>query len=69
MNAEQQISDLRRTYAKVRTVDPSGETYRRLCALLDRMDNDTLAGFAGAGIPWVSSLALNRCVRRGLVQA
>jgi hypothetical protein len=36
-------------------------------SLLDSLDNDGLRLLAGAGVKFVSRLALNRCVRRGII--
>lgn len=61
-----QIFTLRREYAGVKSVDPSQPTYRKLCAKLDDMSDARLQQLALANIKWISPLAINRCIRRGV---
>jgi hypothetical protein len=61
-----QITALRAAFAGVTKMDPSGPAYRKLCSILDRADNDALKAVHAARIPFVSSLALNRMIRRGI---
>ena len=58
------IEQLRRDFSKFQRMDPEGPVYQRLCAILDRADNDALRAAYEANIPFVSSLALNRMIRR-----
>ena len=58
---------LRAAFAKIETVDIDGPVYRGLVAILDRADNDALKAVHAAQIPFASSLALNRMIRRGIV--
>jgi hypothetical protein len=67
MTQAQMITEIRQAFAKVQRIDPCGETYKRVCNLLDRADDNALKAAYEAKIPFVSSLALNRMVRRGLV--
>jgi hypothetical protein len=60
------IATLRTAFAKITKMDPSGPAYRRLTAILDRADNDALKAVHAAKIPFASSLALNRMIRRGI---
>ena len=57
---------LRAAFAKIETVDIDGPIYRGLVAILDRADNDALKAVHAAQIPFASSLALNRMIRRGI---
>jgi hypothetical protein len=61
-----QLSQLTAGYATITRVDPCAPTYRKLCDLLDKMTDAQLSQVASAGIKFVSSLAINRCVRRGV---
>ena len=61
------IEAIRAAYQNIQGIDPCQPTYGKLCDLLDSLDNDTLKGLAGAQIKFVSKLAINRCVRRGLI--
>ncbi len=54
------IEALRREWAKVRTIDPCGDEYKNLCALLDALSQDQLKIVVAADIKFVSKLALNR---------
>lgn len=60
------IETLKAAYANITRVDPDGEAYRKLCDFLDARSDDELKMLANAKIKWVSSLALNRCTRRGI---
>lgn len=62
-----QINNLRTAYGKLNTINPSSPTYKKLVDLLDSMDDELLMIIKEAGIKFLSSLALNRCIRRGLV--
>lgn len=61
-----QIETLRSQYARLKTVDPEGPAYRRLCTMLDGLPDTVLLQVSKAGIKFVSTLAINRCVRRGI---
>jgi hypothetical protein len=54
-------------FAHIERMDPSGNAYGRLCRILDNADDEALKAVYAARIRFVSSLALNRMVRRGLV--
>ena len=62
------VSTLREEFGKLDRVDPDGKLYRELCAVLDAADDDSLMVAKDAGIKFVSALALNRCIRRGLLK-
>lgn len=51
------LDELRLRYAKIRTVDPTSQTYARLIALLGHMSQAQLEQVAGANIQWLSPLA------------
>lgn len=61
------IEALRASFDKLQTLDPDGPLYQRLCALLDSCTDEALIFAKDSGIRFVSSLALNRCIRRGLI--
>lgn len=58
--SKEQIDKLKTEYEKVNRIDPSSQTYKRLVATLDKMDQETLKQIADAKIKFVSRLALNR---------
>lgn len=62
-----QIEALRAGYGKLKTIDPSSPTYKKLIALLDSMDDELLMIVEAAQIKFLSMLAWNRCKRRGLI--
>ena len=59
-----QVTKLRQEYDKIKTIDPSSDNYKKLTAMLDKLDLKTLQQLAGAKIKFVSSLAQNRVVRK-----
>jgi len=66
MNATD-LNTIRNAFGNLTTMDPDGPVYKKLCELLDRCDDEAIVAAKDAGIKFVSSLALNRCIRRGLV--
>lgn len=66
MNATQMIETLRTKFDGIKSVDPCLPTYGELIKFLDRQDDKMLILLAGAQIKWVSGLAMNRCVARGI---
>lgn len=62
------IAELVAGFAKIDRMDPSGPAYAKLCDILDRADNDALQAAYDAKINFVSSLAFNRMIRRGMVK-
>jgi hypothetical protein len=58
-----QLDQLRDAYAKIGRVDPSSKSYENLTSFLDVQDINVLKQLAGAKIPFISSLALNRVNR------
>jgi len=61
------ILSIRSKMATVHAIDPEGKFYRETCKLLDRLDDDGLKEVHGAQIKFVSALAFNRMIQRGLV--
>ena len=61
-----QIAALKAEYSKINTVDPDSDTYKKLIAMLDRLDLKSLKSLAGAEIKFVSKLAQNRVARKSV---
>jgi hypothetical protein len=61
-----QIAALKSEYSKINTIDPSSDTYKKLIAMLDRLDLKSLKALAGAEIKFVSKLAQNRVARKSV---
>ena len=61
--SDAQIAKLKAEYSRINTIDPSGDGYKKLTAMLDKLDKPTLEKLAGAGIKFVSGLAKNRVNR------
>ena len=61
-----QIAALKAEYSKINTIDPSSDTYKKLIAMLDRLDLKSLKSLAGAEIKFVSKLAQNRVARQSM---
>jgi len=59
-----QIDKMRQEYGKIKGIDPASDNYKKLTAMLDKLDTKTLQSLAGAKIKFVSPLAQNRVVRR-----
>ena len=64
MNAK--IETLRDAFGKLEKMDPDGAVYAGLCKTLDRASDDALRAAYAAKIKFVSSMAFNRMMRRGL---
>jgi hypothetical protein len=62
------ISDVIKGFANIKTMDPSGPAYSKLCAILDRASDEALIAVHSAKINFASNLAFNRMLRRGLVK-
>jgi len=62
------IETLRAAFGAVDRMDPAGKAYDGICTLLDNCDDEALKAVHAAQIKFVSQLALNRMVRRGLTQ-
>lgn len=60
--SQQQLEALRADYAKVKRASP--ENLHRFHAIFQGCSDTALKQLAGAGIGFVSKLALNECVRR-----
>lgn len=67
MTQQSMIALLREAFGAVDRIDPEGPSYRRLCRILDKADDDALRAVHRAKIKFVSLLAMNRLIRRGLV--
>ena len=61
-----QIAALKAEYSKINGIDPSSDTYKKLIAMLDRLDLKSLKSLAGAEIKFVSKLAQNRVARKSI---
>ena len=61
---ETQIEILRAAYDKLDGIDPCGDSYTKLCNLLDSLSTLELLDVAEAKIKFVSALALNRARQR-----
>ena len=68
MNRTEQLSFLKSRFGSQSTMNEAN--YDALCKILDSANDEAIVYFAKANIKFVSKLAVNRCVRRGLeVQA
>ena len=61
------IDMLRKEFGRLERLNPDGPIYRKLADILDNADDEALVAIKDARIPFVSALALNRCIRRNLV--
>jgi hypothetical protein len=61
-----QIAALKAEYSKISGIDPASDTYKKLIAMLDRLDLKSLQSLAGAEIKFVSGLAKNRVMRKSM---
>jgi hypothetical protein len=61
-----QIAALKAEYSKINGIDPASDTYKKLIAMLDRLDLKSLQSLAGAEIKFVSKLAQNRVARKNM---
>ena len=61
-----QIATLKAEYSKINGIDPSQPTYKKLIAMLDKLDLASLKSLAGADIKFVSMLAKNRVTRKSV---
>jgi len=61
--SDAQLAKLRAEYGKLNTIDPSSDNYKKLTAMLDKMDKQALTKIAGANIKFMSGLARNRVNR------
>lgn len=67
-NIAAMADQLRERMANVKGIDPSGKFYLGVCKALDRCDDDALRAVYNAKIKFISALAWNRMLRRGLVK-
>lgn len=61
-----QIAALKAEYSKINGIDPSSDNYKKLIAMLDKLDLASLKSLAGADIKFVSGLAKNRVMRKSV---
>lgn len=66
MNQAETIKTLRAAFGNINTIDPDGPVFKKICAILDRADDAALKAVHEAKIPFASTLAFNRMLRRGL---
>jgi lipoate-protein ligase B len=65
--AQDLIQTLRTEMAKFTGIDPCGPSYKMLTSILDGCNDDALKQVHVANIKFVSPLAFNRMIRRGLI--
>jgi hypothetical protein len=61
-----QIAALKKEYSTINGIDPSSDNYKKLIAMLDKLDLASLKSLAGAEIKFVSGLAKNRVMRKSV---
>ena len=61
-----QIAALKAEYSKINGIDPESDIYKKLIAMLDRLDLKSLQSLAGAEVKFVSKLAQNRVMRKSM---
>lgn len=61
------IDMLRKEFGRLERLNPDGPIYRKLVDILDNANDEALVAIKDAKIPFVSALALNRCIRRNLI--
>ena len=64
--SDEQLDNLRQSYAGIATIDPLQPTYQKMCDQLDAMNDAMLIQIADAGIKFLSPMAINRVARRGI---
>ena len=62
--SQSQIKKLRDAWGTVERIDPTGNTYKKLDAMLEKMSIEELEIIIDAKIKFVSSLALAKVVRK-----
>lgn len=62
----QQLTVLRNRFLVIKKIDPESKTYKELTSWLDKAPDALLKQLADANIMFVSKLAKNRVMRRGL---
>ncbi len=61
-----QIAALKAEYSKINGIDPASDTYKKLIAMLDKLDLKSLQSLAAADVKFVSKLAQNRVMRKSM---
>lgn len=61
------IDMLRKEFGRLERLNPDGPIYRKLVDILDNANDEALVAIKDARIPFVSALALNRCILRDLI--
>lgn len=62
----QQLTVLKNSMARIERIDPESPTYGKIVKMLDNASDTLLKQLAGAQINFISMLARNRVMRRGL---
>jgi hypothetical protein len=63
---QDQLNKLRDSFKKIETIDPESETYLKLRKKIEDMSPETLKQIISAKIKFLSSLALNTAIRKGI---
>lgn len=63
---KEMIEKLRQTYSKIETMDPESVAYKGICKALDNSSDEALKQMSEANIKFLSLLAVNRLIRRGV---
>lgn len=61
------VQEMRDTFGRLHGMNPDGLVYRKLCQILDDASDEALKALVEAKIKFVSLLAFNRCLKRGVV--
>ena len=65
-SSKEKLEILRKEYGNIKKIDPASPSYKRLTDFLDARTDQELKDFRDADIKWISSLARNRLIRRGV---
>lgn len=60
------IDALKKAYGGIKKINPDSEAYKKLVAMLNGLPDNQLKTLAKADVPFVSALARNRVISRGL---
>ena len=60
------LDKLRKEYSTIKTIDPDGPTYKKMTKYLDNLPDVAIKQLAKANVKYISPLALNRAIRRGI---
>lgn len=67
--SDAQIKALKSEYEKIGKINPDSPSYKKLTSMLDSMSDDMLKKLARADVKFVSALAKNRVIKRGLKES